>query len=69
MCHLRKYVLIFVNGSFLGERYLHRSRHVRPSRAPRARDSGGLRDGRGQDYAEGYREEHVHQEVVQVEAE
>ena len=31
-----------------------------------SRHPGGLRDGRGQDYAEGQREEHEHKEAVQI---
>ena len=46
---------------------LNSCRHVCAPWAASARDSGGLWDGGGKDYAEGYREEHEHQEAVQVE--
>ena len=51
---------------FPGERRLHGGRHVRVARASRPRHAGGLRNGCGQDYAEGFREEHVHQEALQI---
>merc|ERR1712191_17641 len=45
---------------------LHRSRHVRSSRKARSRHPGGLRNGRGEDYAEGFGKEYVHQKVMEV---
>jgi len=45
---------------------LHRSWHVRSSRKARSRHPGGLRNGRGEDYAEGFGKEYVHQKVMEV---
>lgn len=55
-----------ISNNVSGEGRLHRGRHVRPARASSSRDPGGLRDGRGKDYAKGLREEHVHQEALQI---
>ena len=45
---------------------LYRSGNVRPARKARSRHPRRLWNGRGQDHAEGFREEHVYQKTVEV---
>ena len=45
---------------------LHRSWNVCPPREKGARHPGGFRDGRGKGDEEGYREEHVAAEAMEV---
>ena len=57
-----------MNISILWLWLMHNScRHVCAPWAASARDPGGLWDGGGEDHAEGHREEHEHQEALQVE--
>ena len=48
------------------EGVLHGGRHVCAAGAAGTRDAGGLRDGRCQGHEEGLRQEHVHQEALEV---
>ena len=59
-------VMVFHSLLYMNSHSVLCCRHVRPAREASARHPGGFRDGRGQDYAEGLGEEHVHQEALQI---